>query len=142
MMLHEAMRLGALLQPQIKGAFMTRNGTCAWGATFQAVGYTADSLRAESDVLPEWEKLTLHASASIPHILKLSKKIENYPDVGIHEDGFISEIIVDLNDTCGWTREQIADWLQPIEEAFLHDAHVEAVRTRLLEAEAPVEVSR
>ena len=107
MKLYEAIRLGSMMHKQGFGRswsevdFPTNNPflrlvvtkTCAMGAA-----YKADSL---SHVI--WSSLVEDNSASCP---ACSIVFSHLP-------------IVHLNDIHSWTREAIADWLEPIEEEWL-----------------------
>ena len=88
MKLSEAMRLGALLGPQAFGQFITKDGGgCAMGAAIQACSGAA------------WPVLLTYATC---------------PACG--EKNPAGAIIMHLNDDHRWTREQIADWVQTVEE--------------------------
>jgi hypothetical protein len=82
MRLSEAIRLGALWGPQIRGAYVSeQGGSCALGAAIQAL-----SLKPE------------FGYAELRRV---------FP--GLRQP--LVEAIVQRNDFLGWTREQIADWL-------------------------------
>lgn len=138
MKLYEAIRLGAMLRPQAFGFLMVKDGggSCAIGSALEAVGVRFSD-RGLNSLSPEPGS---HADRFWPWI-------EHTDAVDPIEGHCYSVwmIIVNLNNEYRWTREAIADWLQPIEEAYLsksHDAHVGAIKARLDEAERPVEVAR
>ena len=99
MRMYEAMRLGAMLWPQ---AFLTANengGKCARLSALHAIG-------------KEWED-----GFDVENTL--AGPVVGCPSCNhITQIGSVAEIIVHLNDEHRWTREQIAEWLEPIEEAF------------------------
>ena len=82
MLLSEAIRLGGMLGPQIRGYYVAENGaSCALGAAIRALGLKPQSGYAElCRVFP-----------------------------GLRQS--LVEGIVHRNDFLGWTREQIADWV-------------------------------
>ena len=82
MKLSEAIRIGAKLRPQSFRGFFRDGGSCALGAAVHA-----KTGRASPDFPTNWEEFF-----GVPN-------------------GLCGEII-NLNDRKGWTREQIADWLE------------------------------
>lgn len=98
--LSTAIREGAKLRPQGHGNYFAPLGhSCALGAAFQAV-----TGRTGKDALPiavDLDKLFPFLDNEVLHPAQ-SKSLS------------IAKIIVDLNDRLGWTREQIADWLEGI----------------------------
>lgn len=108
MRLSEAIRLGAMLRPQGRGKFLEQGATCALGGALEAVGeepmkYGMGNYGA---VERRWPVVNTRA----PHPLG-ERAGYVYPTP-------IWRAIEDLNDCRGWTREQIADWLEPIEAAY------------------------
>ncbi len=108
--LSEAIRLGAMIRRQITGRYFFAGGTCAAGALMEALGLITEEnhLRAsaiyrDSDNFQMFPVVKAELSSS-----------ENCPECrgGWH---CIRDLIVHLNDQCGWTREQIADWVEEIE---------------------------
>jgi hypothetical protein len=103
MRLSDAIREGAKMGPQKRGQLYGADGaSCAWGAAFMAIGeqdYTVDS--------GDWD-----------HIIKRHGWAFVYQTVELptndRPDRLISQIAW-LNDYCGWTREQIADWIEQYE---------------------------
>jgi hypothetical protein len=82
MLLSEAIRLGAMLGPQIRGYYMAENSaSCALGAAIRA--------------------LSLKPQCGYAELCRV------FP--GLHQS--LVEGIVQRNDFLGWTREQIADWI-------------------------------
>lgn len=99
MLLHEAIRLGAMDTPQAFGKAFDGRGTCAAGAALHAIGRL--HARAATDYGQYW---------SVWH------KVQNAPcpACGTTSDNR-SKTIPHLNDEHRWTREQVADWVQTIE---------------------------
>ena len=96
--LSEAIRLGAMIRPQVHGEVFAAGGSCAVGAALEAIGvpygdYTGDE--ALADVWPQaWPSDT--ALIVCP--------------VCSHRADF-ANIIAHINDDHMWTREKIADWV-------------------------------
>src|SRR5687768_8810316 len=94
MKLSEAIRLGAMLGPQIQGRTFDGDGSCALGSALLAIGET-ETYTAAFKHFPVTHKQAVHplsgASVSVLSIVRM------------------------LNDADGWTREQIADWVATIE---------------------------
>jgi hypothetical protein len=104
MRLSEAIRLGAMLKPQGENWLYMAGKTCALGAALDAAGALSFD---EPDEYDDYEPLIsrwpiLRRPAVSPVI-----EWQNWKDV--------SNIVMGLNDTCHWTREQIADWVETIE---------------------------
>ena len=105
MYLYEAIKLGAMLKPQgFGGGSATKNAdeTCAFGAARDAIG--------------QWSKdcnIMWPVVASLTHCPDCKTKMNPKRC----ESG-ATVISVHLNDTHKWTREQIAEWLKPIEVAY------------------------
>lgn len=100
--LYEAIRLGAMLRPQIRGRLFGEGGSCALGAAIEATGtkYGTNSY----DAIPErfaFSQYRMACSLIGPGSYRIVTIVEAF------------------NDTHKWTREAIADWLEPIEEAWL-----------------------
>lgn len=98
MRLSEAMRLGAMLRPQITGRLLSRWGSCALGAARQAAG-----VPTRETVSHPW--VWTHTTLSHCPACRFST---GYQD-------FVEQLIKHLNDTHRWTRERIADWVESIE---------------------------
>ena len=102
MRLSEAIRLGAMMKPQARGAFHRKlDGTCVIEAALDAIG-----------------QLEGNNSANIFTALKAA-----WPYVGSHEGPGVLITCHDLwyrNDArcMWWTREQIADWVEECEKAL------------------------
>lgn len=105
MKLSEAIRLGAMMKPQCSdGAMVSDDGTavCAIGAGALAVGI---------------------AVANAPECYHAVR--ERFPVLGAaathplqgNEPRTVEGVIWNLNDSSGWTREQIADWVETVERA-------------------------
>lgn len=104
MKLSEAIRLGAMLGPQLYGR--TRDdglGSCALGAALLAIG---DEGQLYTDAMGYWP-LLMEPAPSVPEAI--AKEFgESAP--------IILSVIRGLNDYSRWTREQIADWVETIEK--------------------------
>jgi hypothetical protein len=104
MRLSDAIRLGAMLAPQGFNGYQDAWGrTCALGAALEAIGRLGASHRAYlswASLYPWLRGLPWRACPACAGYLS--------------EPGLI-ELIVHLNDTHRWTREQIADWVATIE---------------------------
>ena len=103
MKLSEAMRLGAMMKPQIYDDMYDGIGTCAVAAAADAIGKLSEIL-CGSAVLTDWwpELETLHKHVCCPECLASFQSLDS--------------LIVHLNDTHKLTRETIADWLATVEE--------------------------
>lgn len=104
MKLSEAIRLGAMLSPGGHGHLYLFGKTCALGAALEARGELLKKISAETstrnyDRLDElWPVLTSDAA---------------HPGTGGIDT--LRSVIWSLNDVFGWTREQIADYVETIE---------------------------
>jgi hypothetical protein len=103
MKLSEAIRLGAMMKPQGVGWLLRDGKTCAIGAALDAVG--AFGARTQSSIGYDL------AEKRWGDILRLKA---GHPscEPTIEE---VWAVVQNLNDYCGWTREQIADWIETIE---------------------------
>jgi hypothetical protein len=102
MKLSTAIRIGSMTTKQIRiDATDDGNGRCAMGAAIDACGVVVSRTG--------WpEQIT----TLFPHINRL---VEN-PATGEYES-LMSAIYI-LNDHCEWTREQIADWVEHLENKW------------------------
>lgn len=101
MKLSEAIRLGAMLGPQhrVRTRYMLEGRTCAIGAAGQAIGINADF---------DWNAI----KTAWPLLM-------NGPttcSVCGHQTINNAWLVAHLNDDHYWTREQIADWVETIEQ--------------------------
>jgi len=92
--LSEAIRMGAMLRPQMRGKMLDEQGSCALGAAAEANG-----AKNFSDLR------TLY-----PWIFEISDY--EIPGMGGFKATSVARVIMCLNDICHWTREQIADWVE------------------------------
>lgn len=106
---HEAMRLGAMQFPQAFNGMMHGKGRCALASIQEACGIPAkvnpfcpEALACDFEALEEMFPVLLQECVN--------------PDTGT--PSYVLGMIYMLNDHYKWSRERIADWLQPIEEAF------------------------
>ena len=104
MKLSEAIRLGSMLKPQLRARSFDGVATCAAAAACDAIG----RLERWKDVWPiVKERWPIIETTAMCPVLVLGGNIETSVETGI----------IYLNDAEGWTREQIADWVQTIEDA-------------------------
>lgn len=106
MRLSEAIRLGSMLREQNKGGYLQDNKTCAMGAAFDAIGAFAVG-QVQCSGLP-----VLSFSYKFPII----EQVVEHPTVARRQS--VMEIIFYLNDTLGWIRPRIADWVEEVEKSF------------------------
>lgn len=95
MKLSEAIRLGAMLRPQVFGDYFISGGSCAVGAAAEACGI------AESGT--QRFRVFEHSHVSV---FARSCPVCGFPP---------SNVVVHLNDWHRWTRERIADWVATVE---------------------------
>ena len=111
MWLSEAIRLGALWGPQIRGTYVSaQGGSCALGAAIQALG-----------LQPQYGYAELRRT---------------FPTLRQS----LVEAMAQRNDYLGWTREQIADWLvqSQLDCAAVRDAVPEFPAAKILSPGEPV----
>ena len=105
--LSEAIRLGATLHPQATGVYAVGNAhgevlaTCALGAALVAIGQNPMIASELDDIPAEWIP---PGGFLCPACL--------YGDYSNHLDNMVGH----LNDDHHWTREQIADWVETVEQ--------------------------
>jgi hypothetical protein len=107
----EAIRLGALWGPQIRGTYVSeQGGSCALGVAIQALG-----------LQPQYGYTELRRT---------------FPTLRQS----LVEAIVQRNDNLGWTREQIADWLvqSQLDCAAVRDAVPELTAEQIFSLGEPV----
>lgn len=97
MRLSEAIRLGALLNPQGFGEMKEKDGrTCALGAALEAMG------ALQKDVRTNWLFPVLKMYVTCP-------AGDGHAQFG---ETSLDAMIIHLNDFHKWTREEIADWVE------------------------------
>lgn len=118
MRLSEAMRLGAMLRPQVEGVYFAFGGSCAIGAAIEATG---------GDIADEES----HEAHIVAHFGWIDKAKTNCPACQDRDE--VGCIITHLNDVHEWTRDRIADWVATIEpqEAQPESVDSEAARAGL-----------
>jgi hypothetical protein len=129
--LAEAIRLGAMLGPQVRGTFFRkRNGevqTCALGAAADALGAEKPGLFPSLQMWPILSSLV--AEEEMPGELRAGS---------VHfADQTLMGTIMHLNDVEGWTRTEIADWVEQYEQR--HPAETRATALFELPADSPDE---
>lgn len=105
MKLSEAIRIGASMSPQIKGSVKRSDGTCGLGAAYEGTFGEIKAYKSFHEIIQGLDKIYPKIDSVeflVPHPIQL--KINT-----------ISAIIVSLNDSYDWSREQIADWVEKIE---------------------------
>lgn len=107
MLLCEAIRLGSYAFPKaIGGGMGAQEGRCALAAAAEAVG------------IRPWDNVEFVDYGALqkrwPILLELVDHPEPTPG---SERALVRSVIWSLNDSTDWSREQIADWLEPIERA-------------------------
>lgn len=108
MKLSEAIFMGSLLRPQIHGAYLTKDGSCALGAALEATGTKPWDL----DVYVVGDAHRRVAYERFPPLRSMVKCPDcpcrfNLPTPTYE----LSHIIIHLNDAHLWNREKIADWV-------------------------------
>ena len=101
MKLAEAIRLGAMSLPQAKGGMYSKGAACAIGAALYAVGRLIERAGDEGNydaAYQQWPILT-----------------RDFINPATGEDEELLWIIASLNDSYGWSRERIADWVETID---------------------------
>ena len=99
--LSDDLRLGAMLKKQARGDYETSRGrTCAVAAICDARG-TLDQYDDAGIKAVENELDQLTPQAFCP-VCKMGQTV--------------SGVVINLNDFHRWTREKIADWLEPVEQ--------------------------
>lgn len=106
MKLSEAIRLGAMIRAQVFGIMRSEEGTCAWGAAYEAAGIPIEfSLETGVIDMPcEW----LWANVKKTRCPELNCDIPP-------PQCCVSPLIAHLNDHHRWSRERIAAWVKGIE---------------------------
>lgn len=100
MALSTAIRLGAMLKPQGFGQMRSGGGSCAIAAACDAIGATHVRVTTDADAL--FPELKLMAECPAGEAKGATAALRS--------------IVVYLNDSEHWTREQIADWVEQIEQ--------------------------
>jgi hypothetical protein len=98
--LGQAIRYGATLKPQWRGAMIHDGKTCALGAALDALGLLKGAVDAESQLVQRFQ-------------IDKSKRFL-YPKRSLHsfgQCGTLFEVIVRLNDQYEWSREKISYWV-------------------------------
>jgi hypothetical protein len=109
MRLSEAIREGAKKRPvQHFGHFYNtiNQGTCALGAAYEGCTGRTISHKIRHNVIMDSIAECTGASCYSP-VTNIA-----VPDVVDRSCSSLREVIVELNDTHQWTREEIADWLE------------------------------
>lgn len=102
MRLSEAMRLGAMNRPQARKDYQKDGATCAMGAALDACGVLGSLGEPRTMAERRWPLLMA--------------PLVRHPE----SDNYMCPLwdaIITLNDHFNWTREQIADFVETIEQA-------------------------
>ena len=101
MKLSEAIRAGAGIRPQTKYRYFKDDSSCVLGAIAEGAGLVSYSDRDGIDVLTE-----------IRREFPILQQNYFHPDVleGLTID--MCNVLIELNDNEGLTREEIADWVE------------------------------
>ena len=102
----DAIRVGAVLRPQIRRNMMRNGGTCALGAAAEAIGLEEIESGCYSELIRLYPYLET-TGILCPVLSGCSMGMQ---------DPTLGRAITHLNDDHGWTREAIADWLEREEE--------------------------
>lgn len=113
----EAMRLGAMIEPQtfgsLRGAF---GGSCAIGSALRAVGISANDANYSLAIVTCWPWLK-ERTCKYPGADPAFMGIKPGDDIEVYRAIWL------LNDADHWTREQIAEWIASIEPADCEKIH-------------------
>lgn len=119
MRLSDAIRLGAMMKPQHRGGILSSDGTktCALGAALDALGKLDEWLTRRASNAVDWAEwfgnaLPPDSYRSVkwpPAAHKMIYGDTQYP---------LATVVTVLNDVNGWTREQIADWVEQVEKEY------------------------
>ncbi len=111
MTLPEAIRLGAKIRPQSVGISWHDGKSCALAAAYEVTG--GEFLKGAGD--PDYFLIKNHLNKVWPglmdHPVDLPSAVSRHEVYG-DDPTILSAAIVELNDHHGWTREQIADWVE------------------------------
>lgn len=126
MRLSEAIRLGALLRPQAWFVhFSKEGGSCATGAAMEAIGIepvvpmvTDADLLNSNPIFRAWHSNPVYRKRYDLCCPVCGDACEGATAIGgkVDSKGGLSAIIIHLNNY-HWTREQIADWVEALEQA-------------------------
>lgn len=109
--LSAAIREGAKKRPMAQGSYFTYNnyeciGSCALGAAYEALTGTAV---VEGQLASDEQILNTIGFYTETDMYRWVEESDGGPLAENHE---LWRVISILNDFTGWTREQIADWLE------------------------------
>lgn len=137
MKLSEAIRLGAMLRPQGRGAFFIiarsndgESSSCALGAAFEA----KLGLDTAMETVELWEAYSRISPKDFFKIFPIMEESVAHP---VHKDSTAQTVfttVVSLNDCWGWTREQIADWVESVEKEHEQNQPVEVEQAEMVSA--------
>lgn len=119
MKLSEAIRLGAMHGPQIFGSEFSQDGsqgTCALGAAIIAIGAKGVPCKfpdPNNNARQQREGVPMLVVTLPWHILSVE---QHCPDCFWKIARPIHRLIAHLNDHHRWTRQEIADWVETIEQ--------------------------
>ena len=113
MRISEAMRRGAAMRPQCNFILFDGVGSCAIGAAMEGAGIEQNVMVNElCTAYPEWNPIL---NALVPYPLGR----EDISDPCCLQVAQAKIIVMYLNDEHKWTREDIADWLEGVEDKLI-----------------------
>jgi hypothetical protein len=118
MRLSDAIRLGSMLTPKGLSGWMDGYGRCALAAASEAAGVLP---RSRYDVMTGAELADRFPVLERPAVHPMRKD---------RADVDVCDVIWSLNDCWGWSREDIAQWVETIERAQTDER--EAQRNQIL----------
>lgn len=117
MKLSTAIRIGSMTTKQIRFKGNDENGgRCALGAAVDAYGVSPQArvIDQACDLFPILGRLVLTPKCLL--------------DMGAYSISPLYSCVVNLNDLCDWTREQIADYVESIENELETKTHNEVIK--------------
>lgn len=113
--LSTAIRLGAMLRPQVANGY-TDDGTCALAAAAEAAGiaHRIDEVSRRPSV--SYVALEDRFPILLTHRPQACPACTDWWQLRASPPAYLSELIYHLNDSHHWTREAIADFVEHIEQ--------------------------
>lgn len=133
MKLSEAIVAGAKLHPQAFGSYFDDEKTCALGAAAAVTDevwlrWMREKAISEGYLTVKLERIYPVLRQQVPEevladLEEVGEAFRDYAEDPLQAN--YKNLIVYLNDREKWSREQIAAWLQPLEEDHANDYHLE-----------------